>query len=149
MTIRPMRPDDAAAVAELTTQLGYPVDPETQASRMATVQGSPRDNALLVAADEADRPIGWIHVSRVASLEASDLASVNGLVVGDGHRSVGVGAALLAAAEAWARRAGCATILVRSRIQRERAHRFYERAGYARLKTSHVFEKRLDPSSGG
>ena len=28
--IRPMRPDDADAVADLTTQLGYPVDPAPQ-----------------------------------------------------------------------------------------------------------------------
>jgi len=35
------------------------------------------------------------------------------------------------------------TMVVRSRVARERAHRFYEREGYALVKTSHVFEKPL------
>jgi len=34
-------------------------------------------------------------------------------------------------------------MVVRSRVARERAHRFYEREGYALVKTSHIFEKRL------
>jgi hypothetical protein len=34
-------------------------------------------------------------------------------------------------------------MVVRSRITRERAHGFYERHGYATVKTSHVFEKPL------
>jgi hypothetical protein len=34
-------------------------------------------------------------------------------------------------------------MVVRSRIVRERAHRFYEREGYELVKTSHVFEKPL------
>jgi hypothetical protein len=32
---------------------------------------------------------------------------------------------------------------VASRIARERAHRFYEREGYERSKTSHIFTKSL------
>ena len=35
------------------------------------------------------------------------------------------------------------TLIVRSRITRQRAHRFYERAAYVQTKLSHVFEKPL------
>ena len=38
---------------------------------------------------------------------------------------------------------GCIRMTVRSRIARERAHRFYEREGYVLEKTSHVFRKPL------
>jgi hypothetical protein len=38
---------------------------------------------------------------------------------------------------------GLRRALVRSQVSREPAHRFYLRAGYARVKTSAVFEKTL------
>ena len=140
--IRPMRREDATRVAGLTGQLGYPSTPDDIGGRFAYVCSRP-DDEVLVAVDEHDEPIGWIHVSRFASLEASDLALIGGMVVGDGHRSAGIGEALLAAGEAWAREHGASTMVVRSRSTRERAHRFYERHGYHTVKTSHVFEKPL------
>jgi len=47
------------------------------------------------------------------------------------------------AAEQWARVHGFALMRVRSNVVRERAHRFYEREGYARVKTQAVFRKAL------
>lgn len=141
-TIRPMRADDTARVAELTDQLGYPSTPDDIGGRFAYLRRRPEDE-VLVAVGEDDQPIGWIHVSRFASLEASDVALIGGLVVDDAHRAGGIGEALLDAAEGWARGHGASTMVVRSRITRERAHRFYERHGYRTVKTSHVFEKPL------
>ena len=141
-TIRPMRDDDAGRVAELTAQLGYPSTPAEIAARFAHVSSRPDDD-VLVAVDDRDRPIGWIQVSRFASLEAGEVALIGGLVVDESYRSAGIGDALLAAGEAWGRQHGAKTMLVRSRVTRERAHRFYERHGYATVKTSHVFEKPL------
>ena len=42
---------------------------------------------------------------------------------------------------AWAREHGFGSILVRSQVMREDAHRFYLREGYAQTKTSAVFSK--------
>ncbi len=140
--IRPMIEADAGRVAELTTQLGYPVDAETLVSRLAEVRTRPADE-LLVAVDADDLPVGWIHVARLALLEASALACINGLVVDEDRRSEGIGAALVAAAEAWARDRGATKIMVRSRSTRMRAHRFYERIGYVEIKRSHVFSKSI------
>ncbi|HET7686293.1 MAG TPA: GNAT family N-acetyltransferase [Candidatus Limnocylindria bacterium] len=140
--IRPARPADAGAVAELSGQLGYPVDANEQARRLAPVLASERD-AVLVAVDVADRPIGWIHVQERMLLEASGQALVAGLVVDAAHRSDGIGRALLAAGEAWARERGLATMRVLSRVERERAHRFYQREGYRIIKRSLNFEKPL------
>ena len=137
-----MRDADAARVANLTAQLGYASSDEQIAARFAHLRSRP-DDEVLVAVDADDAPIGWVHVSRFASLEASDLALIGGMVVDQEHRSAGVGEALLAASEAWALQHGAATMVVRSRSTRERAHRFYERHGYATVKTSHVFEKPL------
>jgi len=138
-----MRPDDAEVVADLTTQLGYPVDAAAQRARIADVLADPEDHAAFVAVDGEDRPIGWIHVVRMRYLAGDHEGDVWGLVVDENHRSDGIGAQLLAAGEAWARTAGAARMTIRSRITRERAHGFYLRHGYAVEKTSHVFRKQL------
>ena len=142
MRIRPMTPADAPLVADLTTQLGYPSTPEETNERLAALIERPEENAALVADDDG-RAVGWVHVRLLTSLESGRKADIGGLVIDDQHRSAGVGAELLAAAEAWAREHGARTMAVRSRIARERAHRFYEREGYILIKTSHVFEKPL------
>jgi GNAT superfamily N-acetyltransferase len=137
-----MRPDDAPRAAELATQLGYPSSADEVAARFAEIEARPHD-AVLVATDDADAVIGWIHVVRVASLAVSDTALIGGLVVDEAHRSAGIGAELVAAAEAWAREHGARVITVSSRTTRERAHRFYENLGYEESKRSHVFAKPL------
>jgi GNAT superfamily N-acetyltransferase len=142
MRIRPMTAADAPLVADLSTQLGYPSTADETVERLALLNASPDVRSVLVA-EEDGRAIGWVHVELEASLLSGIKADIGGLVVDEAHRSGGVGADLLAAAEAWARQHGALRMVVRSRVTRERAHRFYEREGYAHLKTSHVFEKRL------
>jgi GNAT superfamily N-acetyltransferase len=139
MRIRPMTAADAPLVADLATQLGYPTSAEEAADRLSALDGL--QTALV--ADENGRAIGWVQVALVTSLVSGLKADVAGLVVDENHRSGGIGAALLEAAEAWARDRGAAAMLVRTRVARERAHRFYGREGYDLVKTSHVFEKRL------
>jgi GNAT superfamily N-acetyltransferase len=137
-----MRPTDAARAADLATQLGYPSSADEMTRRLDELARNPRAVAL-VAIDADDAPIGWIQVDRTPSLAVSDTAHIGGLVVDQGHRSEGIGQALLEAGEAWAREHGARTMTVASRIVREGAHRFYQREGYERLKTSHMFAKPL------
>lgn len=141
--IRPMRAEDADAVADLTTQLGYPVEAEAERERIIDILHDPSDHAALVAVDDDDLAIGWIHVERLRHLGTDHEACLMGLVVDESHRSAGVGSALLAAAESWAEACGAVRVTVRSRVARERAHSFYQRHGYAIVKTSYVFRKAL------
>lgn len=140
--IRLGRVDDAGALAELNGQLGYPTTVAELRERLGPILASEED-ALLVAADDADQPIGWVHVAIERGLEASFAAGLRGLVVDEAHRSRRLGHVLLEAAEDWARQRGCRVLTLRSRVTRERAHRFYEREGYRLTKTSRVFEKEL------
>jgi GNAT superfamily N-acetyltransferase len=133
---------DASPVADLTTQLGYPATAEETAARFSALEARPAEHAVLVA-DNGARAVGWVHVELVTSLASGLTANIGGLVIDEGHRSSGIGSDLLAAAEGWARERGAGAMVVRSRIARERAHRFYEREGYTLVKTSHIFEKRL------
>lgn len=135
-------PAELAALARLSGELGYPVEPEQVAARLAGIAGD-RDGALLVAEEDGGRVVGWIQVQSLTSLTGGRVALIAGLVVAEGERGRGVGAGLVAAAEEWARERGLARMVVRSRDSRARAHSFYERLGYTKEKTQLVFGKGL------
>lgn len=140
--VRRARTTDAPRLAELSGELGYPTTPAEIKKRLARLK-SGAANALFVAESPASGIVGWTHVSVNHLLEVGTRAELNGLVVGDGHRSLGAGARLLDAAEAWARKHGCPEMSVRSNVLRDRAHKFYVRQGYEHYKTQKAFRKAL------
>ncbi len=140
MTIRRARTYDVPLLAELCSALGYAVTRQQIGARLAAIEALPAA-VVLVAEDATGRVVGWLHAAEVACLTGDTHAQILGLVVAEGSRGNGVGTRLLEAAQAWARGHGHALVRVRSRIERERAHRFYERAGYVRSKVQNVFEK--------
>jgi GNAT superfamily N-acetyltransferase len=141
-TIRAARNYDAPAIAELGEQLGYAANRQQIATRLAGIE-SERSSRVFVAEDGEGRVVGWLHVAARAQLTEDVCAEILGLVVDEGARGAGIGAELIRAAEAWARAEGCVRIRVRSRDTRERAHKFYEREGYARNKVQLVLHKPL------
>lgn len=142
LKIRLAKIRDAARLAGLSTQLGYPATPDQIRQRLRGIRPAAQ-HTVLVAETKADGVIGWLHVSKQPLLEGDVRAEVNGLVVAEDHRSLGAGAQLLAAAENWARKHGCKGMSVRSNVIRERAHQFYERNGYEHYKTQKSFRKPL------
>lgn len=141
LAIRVADRTDAPVIAVLNGELGYPSTPGEVADRLAQIDESPGD-ALLVA-EHLGHVVGWAHVALKPSLLNVRSAQLMGLVVAEAERSAGIGKALLAEAEGWARARGAERMVVASRVTRERAHRFYQREGYAVLKRSLMFEKRL------
>ena len=118
--VRRRRPDDPARLSD---------EPRGDERASRRPPRAPRDHVRSSRRRTArgrlgPRPIYYL-------LESGEGRDIGGLVVDDGHRSAGIGAELLAAAEAWARESGATKMVVRSRVARERAHRFYEREGYA------------------
>jgi GNAT superfamily N-acetyltransferase len=140
--IRKARRGDAARIAQLSGELGYPASAEQIATRLR--QLTPASKHVVFVAESADAGvIGWVHVSVSHLLESDTRAEVNGLIVAEGQRSEGAGAKLLQAAEEWARRRGCKGMNVRSNVIRERAHKFYEVHGYEHYKSQKAFRKPL------
>lgn len=142
LKIRRARSSDAASIAKLSGELGYPATTAEMMRRLRKLTKDKR-NAVLVAEIPSNGVIGWVHVSRNELLENDTRAEVNGLVVADGQRSLGAGAKLLEAAEVWARKNACRAMNVRSNVIRERAHAFYLREGYEHYKTQKAFRKLL------
>lgn len=104
------------------------------------------DHVIFVACSP-EGVVGWIDIAIAQVLAAEPRAEIAGLVVSSSIRSRGVGRMLVARAEQWAVSRGLKEMLVRSRVSREDAHRFYLREGYGRTKTSAVFSKHLAPAS--
>lgn len=140
--IRRARQTDAARIAELSGQLGYPTTARAMAGRMKLALRE-KNGACLVAETKEEGVVGWVHVSVTPLLEVERRAEVNGLVVDEKVRSRGAGWSLLLAAEEWARKKRCKGMSVRSNVLRERAHGFYLRHGYEHYKTQKAFRKEL------
>lgn len=137
--IRAARLGDSARIAVLTEQLGYPATEAEIRTRLTTLDAR-GDHAFYVA--EIDGEVaGWIGVRTDLSLEGGGYAEIVGLVVDERRRGKGLGEDLVHAAEAWARGRGATKLRVRSNVIRDRAHRFYERLGYAVTKRQVVFDK--------
>jgi GNAT superfamily N-acetyltransferase len=139
MRIRTATLDDAPALRLLIGQLGYPPDPEVLPRRLAAYLAA--DDLAVLVAEDAGRVVG------VASGGAQRILAYDGsfelgiLVVEENARGSGVGKALLAAFEDWARGNGAKSIRLGSRDWRVDAHRFYEREGYHLDKIHHIMRK--------
>jgi GNAT superfamily N-acetyltransferase len=144
MNIREATPSDAAALAALSIQLGYPSTSEEMVARLDMLGGR-SGNGVLVAEDpeDAGEVVGWLHVSGMYFLESPAFAEVLGLIVDEAHRGRGIGKQLLDGAARWAADHGFDRLRVRSNVIREDAHRFYEREGFHRVKTQVVLDRRL------
>ena len=141
-SIRTAQPSDHARIAELAGQLSYPSTREEIAHRLQGLQRT-AEAAVFVAELETREIAGWIAVFVYRTVEADARAEVSGLVVDERFRSQRVGERLLARAEQWACESGCQSIGLRSNVIRDRAHAFYERHGYAHVKTQKAFRKQL------
>lgn len=140
--VRPAALTDAAAVASLSEELGYPTDHETMARRMEEMLAQPHQ-AIFVACFDRGDVVGWVQVDLLTHLTSPRTAVIAGMVVALEMRNLGIGSRLIAQAEHWAKQQRADKMLVRSRTTREQAHRFYERAGFGRVKVSAVFEKSI------
>ena len=142
VTIDQMQLEDAAAVAALTTQLGYPSTEADIRYRLGVI--SQRSDArLFIARDGAGTVVGWIHVQATLSLESDHRAEIWGLVVSELARGAGVGRRLVETAEEWALLRGITVMVLRSNQLRTDARGFYLHLGYTITKTQSAFRKRL------
>ncbi len=139
--IRKIRVEDAEEAARLCGELGYPVSAAEMKERIQSRRN--RGGGAVYVACRDGQTIGWIDVGIVHHLQSGAYGEIGGLVVSSGCRSQGVGARLVQRAEEWIRGRGLSRVVVRSRVSREAAHRFYLRAGYQKTKTAAVFKKNL------
>ena len=129
MGVRSAAATDAAAIAALMTQLGYPCSDDDAAARLGYWLGNPMSRVLVAERDGA--VIGCLSLPAVPYLERTGRwARIESLVIDRSARGAGAGAALVRAADTQARRWGCLAMEVTSARTRPDAHLFYQRMGF-------------------
>ena len=137
--LRHARPNDAKELAQLVTDLGYPVDSAELWSRIEKMPSGAYQTLVALMENkvagfiglltlpvyEHPRPIGWI------------LA----LCISPQHRRQGIGTALIHEAEKYYRTRGVTDMRLHSGIHRDEAHEFYEKMGFD--KSGYRFKKKL------
>ena len=131
---------DAAALAALAGELGYPSDPAAVIRRLEAV---PPDDEVWVAT-VGDEVVGWVHCSVRRSLLVEPSVEILGIVVSASWRNRGIGRMLMQLAERSATEHDVSAVRLRSGTQREEAHAFYRALGYRELKTQRVFIRELE-----
>lgn len=131
---------DAAAIAALLGQLGYPTSADEVPARLVAMD--PSTNAVFLTTNSGDLPVGLVAVHCMSALHAREpVAMIMALVVAPEGRGRGIGRELVRAAEEWARSRGCERLMVTSAEHRSDAHAFYPACGMPQ--TGRRFAKRL------
>lgn len=140
LTIRAAGAEDAARIAELLTDEGYPVGPTDIAARIERF--STPDAAVLVAA-QGGEVIGFIALQAVPRFEHDDrFVRVLAVVVDAGARERGVGHRLMAEAETFGRDRRAAFVEITAGRHRPEARQLYEALGFDGSVTAYL-RKRL------
>lgn len=142
VTLRCPDGTDAAAIARLVCEMGYTATAGEVTERLAIMLADDR-YLLLVAVDPNGGLVGLINAERRLNIESGISFEITGLVVSAHVRRLGVGTALVAAAERWAVAQRASQLRVRSNIVRAEAHGFYAQCGYVIQKTQHCYAKSM------
>jgi len=135
--IREMTLNDAKAVNILSSQLGYTLSIEQTLQNINAVLES-NDHAAFVAEYE-NKIVGWIGASQAIMIEVMPHCEINGLVIDQDHRGMGIGKLLIDKVKQWARKKNNTKIGLHCNVKRTEAHLFYEHLGFAEIKQQKNF----------
>ena len=139
--IRKVEIGDADAIRDISAEgLGYSCDLTLVQKKIAALNAS-REAVFVAVADNS--VIGYIHIERYDVLYFETMANVLGLSVFKDYHKMGIGKALLFAAEDWARQNNIKMMRLNSGMNRTDAHGFYEHFGYVSEKDQKRFVKTL------
>jgi len=140
ITLRPAILGDAARIAAMFTEEGYPAGTSDIVERLERFAG---EQAAVVVADVEGEVMGFVAVHLLPRFEHGDhIARMLALVVAQGARERGIGGRLIAEAERIATEAGAAFIEVTAGHHRPEARRLYEAYGFDASVTAYL-RKRL------
>jgi len=128
--IRRAVPDDAPHIERLYRQLVSNPAIAVLPERISEIAND-KATALFVC-EYGAVPQGTVLVSLCADamFRSQPFAVVENIVVGSTVRGCGIGAAMLRHVEAFCLANDCSKIMLLSSLQRENAHRFFERSGF-------------------
>jgi GNAT superfamily N-acetyltransferase len=127
--IRVAQRRDAASVAALLGELGYPSTAAQAAERLERITADPSTWMIVAEVGSELAGLGALHVQNLVERDEPG-CQVAALVVGPGFRRRGIGELLMEALEDEARRRGGKVMALNTAHRRADAHAFYEALGY-------------------
>jgi ribosomal protein S18 acetylase RimI-like enzyme len=127
--IRTAQRRDAAPVAALLGELGYPCSRDQAAERLERIAADPSTWVIVAAVDGEVAGLGALHVQNIVERDEPG-CEVAGLVVSRRFRRSGIGELLMRALKDEARRRGGKFMVLNTAHRRADAHAFYEALGY-------------------
>lgn len=145
-TIRPAVPTDAAGWQNLRSQLWPDADSAREIAQYFAAIPK-RRGQVLVATDDSGTVCGFIELSVrhdwVEGSTSSPVAYVEGWFVHPDYRKQGIGKALLAAAENWARESGFTEIASDTLVENQDSISAHRACGYVEVERTVHFIKPL------
>ena len=139
IVLRPAQAGDAAAIATLFTDEGYPAGPSDIVTRLERFD---TPGSRVVVAEHDGAILGFIALHAMARFEHDDrIVRILALVVDAGARERGVGRALMAEAERFGREIGAAFVELTAGHHRPEARHLYESLGYDSTVTAYLRKK--------
>jgi len=147
VNIRQAIQEDAAALAVLLAQLGYPPPQENLDFVLGKIETYNAETYRLLVCEVEGEVVGfislhWLHIFHSPRM----MGRITAFCVHERVRSKGIGQYMLAEAEKFLVAQGCISVEVTSNLRRLLTHDFYLRHGYA--ETSKRFIKSLVPKKG-
>lgn len=140
--IRDVRTADAGELRDICeTAMGYGASEETVLKRIEELGGD--EHFFIRVYEEDGEVIGFIQAERYIVLYSGSGWNIVSLAVRPDCQNRGIGKMLLCALEEHAVNEGSDFVRLNSRIEREKAHGFYEHLGYVSDKTQKRFIKEL------
>ena len=97
-----------------------------------------KDHTAFVAEYE-NKIVGWIGASQAIMIEVMPHCEINGLVIDQDHRGMGIGKLLIDKVKQWARGKNNSKIALRCNVKRTEAHLFYQHLGFTEIKQQKNF----------
>jgi GNAT superfamily N-acetyltransferase len=129
LVIRDAGSGDAAAIADLLGELGYPAEAARVRRRLERIAHDPSSKLFVAEVSGEIAGLGGLHVLPLVEHDEPG-CMLTALVVAAAHRRQGVGGELVGAVEREARSRGCSRLVLSSADRRADAHAFYESLGF-------------------
>jgi aminoglycoside 6'-N-acetyltransferase I len=150
MNVRPARPEDREALAVLRATLWPDGSVEAHALELEQILTGAWESVypyVIFVAEQAGAVIGFVEVSMRSAADDCDprrpVGYLEGWFVAEEHRRRQVGAALVRAAEAWARIQGCTEMASDTWLDNEPSLRAHKALGFEETDRVITFRKAL------
>jgi len=150
MTIRPLHPTETEQWLALRRKLWPGTPLPMHLAEMEAMLADPEQYAVFVSADDEGRLRGFVEVSLRSHAEGCatrPVGYIEGWFVDESARGRGIGRALIAAAEEWARAHGCRELASDADIRNEAGQQAHRALGFEEVGRNVHYRRAIPPPS--